>query len=255
MNSVSVLVITKNESYNITECLESVRWADEIVIVDAESKDDTVARAKKFTDKITVRPWTGFAAAKQFALEQCSNDWILWLDADERVLPELAEEIQTLMKRDPQESAFTVARRAYFLGRWMRHSGWYPGRVARLFNKHKARFNSAAVHEGLTIDGTVGALRHDLLHYTDPNIYHYFAKYNRYTSLAADEAAARGKRSRISDVLIRPAWQFFRMYVLRLGMLDGIQGLLLALFSSSYVFTKYAKLREKEFSIIQRDAL
>ena len=246
MNKISVLVITKNEAHNIVECLDSARWADEIVIVDAESRDETVALAKKFTAKIFVRPWMGFAAAKQFALEQCTNEWILWLDADERVMPELAEEIQSVMQGKPEQAAFTVARRAYFLGRWIRHSGWYPGRVARLFNRKHARFNSAAVHEGLVIDGPIGDLRNDLLHYTDPNIYHYFSKYNRYTTLAAEETFAKGKRAGLSDLLIRPAWQFFRMYVLRLGMLDGIQGLLLALFSSSYVFTKYAKLREKK---------
>ncbi|MHB1051284.1 MAG: glycosyltransferase family 2 protein [Bacteroidota bacterium] len=248
MNKISVLVITKNEAHNIGDCLESVRWADEIVIVDAESRDETVALAKKFTDKIFVRPWLGFAAAKQFALEQCTNDWIFWLDADERVMPELADEIRSMMQGNPEQAAFTVARRAYFLGRWIRHSGWYPGRVARLFHRKHARFNSAAVHEGLVIDGPIGNLRSDLLHFTDPNIYHYFSKYNRYTTLAAEEAFAKQKRAGASDLLIRPAWQFIRMYVLRMGMLDGIQGLLLALFSSSYVFTKYAKLREKRLS-------
>jgi glycosyltransferase involved in cell wall biosynthesis len=248
MNKISILVITKNEAHNISECLESVRWADEIVIVDAESKDETVATAKKYTDRIFVRPWLGFAAAKQFGLEQCSNEWILWLDADERVMPELADEIRTVMKGEPEQAAFTVARRAYFLGRWIQHSGWYPGRVARLFNRKRARFNTAAVHEGLVIDGPIGNLRSDLLHFTDPNIYHYFSKYNRYTTLAAEEAFAKQKRSGLSDLLIRPAWQFIRMYILRLGILDGVQGLLLALFSSSYVFTKYAKLREKRLS-------
>jgi glycosyltransferase involved in cell wall biosynthesis len=247
MSTISVIVITKNESGNITACLDTVRWADEIVIVDAESKDDTVERARKFTEKIFIKPWMGFAAAKQFALEQCAGEWILWLDADERVLPDLAEEIRSVANIRTSESAFTVARRAYFLGRWIRHSGWYPGRVARLFQRKKARFNNAAVHEGLDIDGAIGQLRNDIIHYTDPNIYHYFSKYNRYTTLAADELYLKGKRSRISDLLIRPLWQFMRMYFIRRGMLDGIQGLLLALFSSSYVFTKYAKLREKEF--------
>jgi glycosyltransferase involved in cell wall biosynthesis len=247
MSTVSVIVITKNESVNISACLETVRWADEIVIVDAESKDETIERARKYTDRIFIKPWMGFAAAKQFALEQCTGEWILWLDADERVLPDLAEEIRAIARSRAPESAFTVARRAYFLGRWIRYSGWYPGRVARLFQRTKARFNNAAVHEGLEIDGAIGQLRNDIIHYTDPNIYHYFSKYNRYTTLAADELYRNGKRSRMTDLLIRPLWQFIRMYVIRMGMFDGIQGFLLALFSSSYVFTKYAKLREKEF--------
>lgn len=247
MTPISVIVITKNEAHNIEACLNSVRWADEIIVVDAESKDQTVTLAKKYTSKVFIQPWLGFAAAKSFAVEQSSHQWILWLDADERVVPELAEEIQTLLKAEPNHAAFTIARRAYFLGRWIKHSGWYPGRVPRLFHKERAAFNSAAVHEGLEINGSIGQLKNDLLHYTDPNIYHYFSKYNRYTTLAADEASKKLKKARISDLLIRPVWQFFRMYIIRAGFLDGIQGLLLALFSSSYVFTKYAKLREKKF--------
>lgn len=247
MNSVSVIVITKNEAHNIEACLDSIRWADEIIIVDAESLDQTIEIAKKFTGKIYARPWMGFAAAKQFAVEQTRNEWVLWLDADERVPPELAEEIRQVLTSHPDAAAFTVARRAYFLDRWIKHSGWYPGRVARLFRKGKARFNSATVHEGLEIDGSIGQLKNDLLHFTDPNIYHYFAKYNRYTTLAATESFEKKKRAHLSDLLIRPMWQFVRMYVIRLGFLDGMQGFLLALFSSSYVFTKYAKLREKDF--------
>lgn len=252
MTPLSVIVITKNESQNIAACLESVRWADEIIVVDAESSDETVTIAQQFTQKVFVQPWHGFAAAKQFAVEQTTNEWILWLDADERVLPELATEIQEVVKSNPSHAAFTVARRAYFLGRWIKHSGWYPGRVARLFHKQRASFNSAPVHEGLVINGTVGELRHDLLHFTDPSIYHYFEKYNRYTSLAADELHAKGKHFRPHNVLLRPIWQFIRMYFIRLGFLDGVQGLLLALFSSSYVFTKYAKLWEKESIHINR---
>ncbi len=246
MTPLSVIVITKNEGHNIEECLQSVQWADDIIVVDAESKDDTVTKAKIFTEKVYRKPWLGFAAAKQFGLEQTKHKWILWLDADERVTPALAEEIQKLILSTPAEAAFLVGRRAYFLGRWIKHSGWYPGYVSRLFNKEKALFNSAQVHEGLEIHGEVKQLQNDLLHYTDPNIYHYFAKLNRYTTLAADELVQKGKKASLSDVIIRPIWQFTRMYVLRAGFLDGIQGLLLALFSSGYVFTKYCKLREKE---------
>ncbi len=247
MIPVSIIVITKNEEHNIEACLESARWAADIVVVDAESNDRTVEIARRYTEKIFIKPWMGFAAAKQFAVEQSEHTWIFWLDADERLLPESAAEIQTLIEQNPDHAAFTVARRAYFLGRWMKHSGWYPGRVARLFHKGRARFNFAAVHEGLEIRGSVGQLKHDLLHYTDPSIYHYFSKYNRYTTLAANELSEKGKKGHLSDMLIRPAWLFIKMYLLRLGFLDGMQGLLLAIFSSSYVFTKYAKLREMEF--------
>jgi len=245
VSGVSVIVITKNESSNIEECLRSASFSDDIVVVDAESSDDTVAKATALGARVIVKPWEGYAAAKQFALEQTNHDWVLWLDADERVMPELAREIPAVVAAAPVHAAFTVARRAYFLGRWIRHSGWYPGRVARLFDKRHARFNDAAVHEGLEIDGSIGALRHDLLHFTDPNIYHYLSKFNRYTTLATDGLEKKGKRFSITDLLIRPWWLFVRMYILRRGFMDGMQGLLLAMLSSAYVFTKYAKLWER----------
>lgn len=179
MIACSVIVITRNESQNIDDCLRSISFSDDIIVVDAESTDDTVTRSKSYTAKVFVKPWMGFAAAKQFALTQTSHDWVLWLDADERVMPDLSEEIRHTIQSGPRFAAYTVARRAYFLGKWIKHSGWYPGRVARLFNKQRAQFNDAAVHEGLEINGSVGELKHDLLHFTDPNIYHYFSKFNR----------------------------------------------------------------------------
>lgn len=251
MSGLSVIVITKNESRNIEDCLRSVSFSNDIIVVDAESRDDTVVKAKKYSEKVYIKKWLGFAAAKQFGLQQTANDWVLWLDADERVLPELAEELKRIAETNPQEAAFTVARRAYFLGKWIKHSGWYPGRVARLFHKQRASFNDAAVHEGLDIRGSIGALQHDLLHYTDPNIYHYFSKFNRYTSLASEELEKKGKNFKITDIVVRPWWQFVKMYIVRLGFLDGVQGLLLALFSSAYVFTKYAKLWERTASTEQ----
>ena len=246
MPNISVIVITKNEAHNIEACLQSISFADDIVVVDAESIDDTVALARRYTHSVFVKPWKGFAAAKRFAVEQTKHSWVLWLDADERVMPELAAEIQDVISKTPRHAAYTIARRAYFLGKWIRHSGWYPGRVARLFDKKQAELNDASVHEGLKIQGTIGELRNDLLHYTDPNIYHYFSKFNRYTTLASDELATRGKNFKFTDIIIRPWWQFVKMYLFRLGFLDGIQGLLLALFSSAYVFTKYAKLWERK---------
>jgi (heptosyl)LPS beta-1,4-glucosyltransferase len=246
---ISVIVIAKNEAHNIEACLESVSFADDIVVVDAESTDSTVRKARKYATSVYVKPWQGFAFAKQFAVQQTKNSWILWLDADERVMPELADEIKKIISNNPKQAAFTVARRAYFLNKWIRHSGWYPGRVARLFHKDRAEFNDAAVHEGLNIHGSIGELRSDLYHFTDPNIYHYFSKFNRYTTLAADELAKKEKKFNLTDVIIRPWWQFVKMYFIRCGFLDGIHGLLLALFSSAYVFTKYAKLWEQNLTI------
>lgn len=241
----SVIIITKNEAQNIDACLRSVSFCDDVIVVDAESSDATVTIAKTHTQQVFIKRWEGFAAAKQFGLKHAKHSWVLWLDADERVMPELAGEIGRIVASQPAEAAFTVARRAYFLGRWIKHSGWYPGRVARLFHKDRATFNDAAVHEGLEINGTVGSLKNDLLHFTDPNLYHYLAKFNRYTTLASGEQVKKGKKFKRSDLIIRPWWQFMKMYLFRLGFLDGRQGLLLALFSSAYVFTKYAKLWER----------
>jgi len=247
--TVSVIVITKNEERNIRDCLMTVRWADEIVVVDAGSTDRTVEAAREFTSKIFVRPWDGYGAAKNFALSQCVSEWVLWLDADERVTDGLQKEIRQALASVPAEVAgFSVPRLAMFLGRWIRHCGWYPGRVIRLFRKPGARFSEERVHERLYLEGQVELLHSDLLHYTDPDLTHYYEKYNRYTSLAAEELAERGVRFRILSLIVRPWWVFVRMYFLRLGFLDGIAGLILCKASAAYVFTKYAKLWERQMS-------
>jgi len=241
---VSALVITKNEAENIRACLASLRWVEEIIIVDAESTDDTVARAREFTDKVFIRRWEGFSAAKNFALAQCTSDWVLWLDADERVTPELREEIINTLRNTPTAAGFEMPRLANFLGKWIRHGGWYPGYVLRLFRRDAGRFDDKPVHEGVRVAGKIERLKNHLLHYTDRNLQHYFEKFNRYTSLAADELHQRDRRFHLWDLLLRPCWFFFRMYVLKAGFLDGVQGFILARLSAAYVFAKYAKLWE-----------
>jgi glycosyltransferase involved in cell wall biosynthesis len=244
--SISALVITKNEAENIRDCLASLQWVDEIVVVDAESADGTVAFARAFTDKIFVRPWAGFAAAKEFALAQCTGEWVLWIDADERVTPALRDEIIAALGRNPAAVGFEMPRLANFLGKWIRHGGWYPGYVLRLFRREAGRFNEKQVHEGVQIAGEIGRLKNHLLHYTDSNLQQYFEKLNRYTSLAAEELHRRGRRFHLWDLLLRPGWFFFRMYVLKVGFLDGVHGFILALLSAMHVLTKYAKLWEKQ---------
>jgi len=245
-HSLSVIIITRNEERNIVECLKSVSWANEIIVVDANSTDRTVELAKQFTPRVYVKEWLGFAAAKNFALEQATNDWVLWLDADERVPADLAEEIQAIIEKPTHtHRAFEVARRAYFLGKWIKHCGWYPGFVTRLFRRESARFSNVRVHEKLEIDGTTGRLKNDLIHYTDENLFHYFEKFNRYTSLAAQDLWGSGRTFSLFDVLVRPPFVFFKMYFLRLGFLDGMHGLILSMLSAAYVFAKYAKLWEK----------
>ena len=245
MSALSVIVITKNEESNIRECLTSVCWAEEIVLVDGGSEDQTVELARSLGAKVFERPWDGYGAAKNYALSHCTGEWILWLDADERVTEELANEIsQRLRSNDTRFNGFQIARRAYFLGRWMKHSGWYPGYVLRLFRKGTGRFSERKVHEQLVVEGEIGRLKFDLLHFTDPNLFHYFEKFNRYSSLAAEELGEHGQRFDFLQLLVRPPWVFFKMYLIRAGFLDGMQGFILSVLSACYVFTKYAKLWE-----------
>ncbi len=246
MATLSVVTLTMNEERNIVDCLESVRWADQLIVVDSGSTDNTVELAKRFTADVFVRGWEGYGAARNFALSRATGDWIFWLDADERVTPELAGEIKSVLRDDRgAPTGYLVARRAYFLGRWIRHSGWYPSRVTRMFRRGKGAFNESRVHEQLMMDGSVAAFQNDLIHYTDPTLEHYFTKFNSYTSLAADDMLAAGRRFSPLDLLFRPPFLFLKMYILRLGFLDGLQGLILALLSAAYVFTKYAKLWER----------
>ncbi len=238
--SVSVIIITLNEEKNIGACLQSVNWADEIVIVDSFSTDKTVEIAKKYTDKVILHPFDGYAENKNLALDHTTSEWVLWLDADERVPPELAAEIRHAVN-GPQVQGFEIPRKAFFLGRWIQHCGWYPGYVLRLFKKQSARFNDNRVHEGLNLNGARGRLNNALLHFTDDKLEHYMWKFNRYTSLAAEERLQRGRRAGIGSILFRPVFAFMKMYIMKRGFLDGMEGLVLCLLSAGYVAVKYAK--------------
>lgn len=245
MSTLSVIVITLNEERHIAACLESVAWADEIIVVDAESKDETVAIARRFTARVFIEKFRGYSGQKNFALAQARGEWVLWLDADERVTPELAEEIRRTIAAAPAATGFEMPRKAYFLGRWIKHCGWYPGYVLRLFRRERGRFDDREVHETLLLDGEKGRLRGDLDHYTDDSVEHYFWKFNRYTTLAAEELAGRGRRAGMFSILMRPLHAFLKMYIFKRGFLDGLPGLMLCLLSASYVTAKYAKLAER----------
>ncbi len=193
---------------------------------------------------VEIKEWLGYSKTKEFAVSLTKNNWVFWIDADEVITQELKNELFQFKKTIPKFEAYSVARRAYFLGKWIKHSGWYPGRVVRLFNKHKVVFADKNVHEHLLVTGNIGKLSSDLEHYTDPDIYHYFEKFNRYTSLAAEELFGNNRKANFSDLFLRPIFIFKKMYIFRLGFLDGVHGFILAVFSSVYVFTKYAKLFE-----------
>ncbi|HEY6907178.1 MAG TPA: glycosyltransferase family 2 protein [Ignavibacteriaceae bacterium] len=246
---ISSLIIAKNEELNIRRCIDSqLDCIDEIIVlVDESSTDKTYDILRSYPSvKVQKIKWQGYSATKKFGVTLASNVWVLWIDADESITPELSEEIIAFKKSVPVFTAYSVPRRAYFLGKWIRHSGWYPGRVVRLFNKNVVSFNSRSVHEQLEIKDTAGRLVHDIEHYTDPSIHHYFEKFNNYTSLAASELFTRKKSFSLLDLLIRPTAIFMKMYIIKAGFLDGIHGFILAVFSASYVFTKYCKLWELE---------
>jgi len=247
MVKISSIIIAKNEELNIRRCIESqLKCIDEIiVVVDENSNDNTYEIVKSFPKtKCEKAEWWGYAKTKQHAVSLTSNDWILWIDADEAVTPGLSNELIKFKESSPISSAYSIPRLAYFLGRWIKHSGWYPGRVVRLFDKNKASFSEKDVHEDLIVSGETGELQNNLEHYTDPSIKHYFEKFNNYTSLAAEELKRNNKIFHISDIILRPVFIFIKMYFIKLGFLDGVQGFILAIFSSAYVFTKYSKFWE-----------
>ena len=249
-SSISVVMITKNEEHNIRDCLKSVDWADEIVVVDAESLDRTEEIAREFTGHVFVRPWPGFGAQKNFGIDQAGSDWILILDADERVSPKLREEIQKLLHSwstaDPV--AFEVPRRNIFYGKWVRGGGAYPDYQIRLFRKGKAKYNDVEVHENLLVSGEVGALQGHFDHFTERRLVDHFRKFNLYTTFAAREKRKSIHRVHWHHFVFNPLIVFLKTYFFRKGFRDGIRGFIFAVFASMYTFVKYAKLWEILYS-------
>jgi glycosyltransferase involved in cell wall biosynthesis len=244
VTTLSVAVIALNEEERIRACLESVAWADEIVVVDSGSADKTPAIAREFTDRVLFHPWAGYGAQKNVALAQCQGRWVLSLDADERVPDELRQEIERTLAADPPVAGLFVARRNFFQGRWVRHGGWYPDYQLRLFRRGQARFSEAAVHESVRVEGPTGRLRTPLIHQSYRGVEDFVARAHRYAELAARELAAQGCGGSVADLLLRPLWRFVATYVLRLGFLDGWRGFVLAVLYAQYVFIRAARARE-----------
>ena len=241
MSRLSVTVIAWNEEDRLRACLESVAWADEIIVVDAESTDKTVLVARDFTDKIWVRPWPGFAAQKNFALEQAAGEWILSLDADERVTPELQARIERIVRGDRSADGYSVPRRNVFWGAWVRHGGLYPDYQLRLFRRGAGHFVDSAVHESVVVGGRVEPLAEPLLHHSYRGLDDFVTRSNRYSALAAQEIVKRGGRAGLADLALRPLGRFLSMYVVRGGFLDGWRGFVLAVLYANYVFLRTAK--------------
>ncbi|MFH2035860.1 MAG: glycosyltransferase family 2 protein [Candidatus Zixiibacteriota bacterium] len=243
IDSLSVIVIAKNEEKNITRCLKSVSFADQLVVVDTGSTDDTMVIAMECGAEVHCLEWTGFGPAKTFALSKATCSWVLSIDADEVVSEELAKEINNL-PLEPGVNGYYLSRKTNFLGRWIKHSGWYPNYVPRLFRRDRGKFTEAVVHESIEIDGETRKLNGDFLHYSYPDITSYTAKMEQYSSLGAQRLHERGHKFSPLNVIFNPLGRFFKHYIIKVGFLDGFEGLLIAILSSYSVMLKYLKLRE-----------
>lgn len=244
---VSAALITRDAVRTLEAALASVAFCDEVVVLDSGSSDGTVELARAQGARVAHRDWTGFRDQKNAAAAACRHEWILSLDADEAVTPLLADEIGRLFTEStPTAAGFTMPRLTRYLGREIRHAGWYPDRAIRLYDRSRGRWVGGAVHERVEVDGAVGVLQGDLLHDPYASLAHHFEKMNHYTSLAADTLHTRGRRASWIDWTIRPGLVFWKKYVAQRGFLDGGPGLLVAASTATYSFLKYAKLWERQ---------
>ncbi len=245
---ISAKIIVFNEEDNIAAACETLDWADEIVIVDSGSTDRTVEIARRYTDKIHFNEFENFRLQHQFADSKTSHDWIFWIDADERLSPELRESVLSVKESDGNglPAGFRMKRRAWYLGRWIKHSGWYPDHVLRFYRKSDSKWGENIVHEDLNIEGKPGTLEGDLLHYTRRNLREQHDVIARYSELSSLQMFERGKRTGWSGFLFRPPAAFLESYVLKRGFLDGLAGLFIAYFRAYSVFLKYALLWERQ---------
>ncbi len=248
MPKLSVTIITKNEAADIAAALDSVAWADERIVVDSCSSDDTIAIAGRHGARVVSREWPGYVAQKNYAASLARNDWILSLDADERVTPKLAVEIQQTLTNEPPVLGYRMPRVTFHLGRWIRTTDWYPDYQLRLYDRRSAEWTGRYVHEGVNVKGTVGRLRNELQHYAYRDISEHVETIDRYTTLAARQMFEAGRRVRHRHLSIVPRLAFLRNFVLKRGFLDGHVGLIISRMNSHYVFLKFAKLLELELA-------
>ena len=238
---LSVVIIAKNEAACIARCLESVSWADEIIVLDSGSTDDTVNISKQFTEHVYQTDWPGYGPQKNRALQRASGDWVLSLDADEWITPQLQQEIAKVIAAPGEHSGFRVPRRSSFCGREMQHSGWWPDYVIRLFRRDRARFSDDVVHERVIVDGSIGALTSPIRHETFVDLTDLLEKMDSYSTLSAQRMYDDGRRASLTVAVLKSMWAFFRSYVLRRGFLDGHEGFMLAVSTAEGTYYRYAK--------------
>jgi len=244
MPQLSVFIIALNQEANIGPCLESVRFADEIVVVDTGSSDGTVELARTYTDRVLNASWQGFGRTKNYALDQARGEWVFSLDTDERVPEALRDEILAVVAADGPLNGYRVPRKNYFCGRWIKRLGWYPDYTLRLFRRGQGRFRDREVHEEVVVGGPVGVLQTPLEHYSYRSVGEYVSRMDRYARLAAQELAKAGRRPSPGELVYRPFFSFLHLYFIRRGFLEGAPGYALAVLMSMYKFLKYYYLRE-----------
>jgi (heptosyl)LPS beta-1,4-glucosyltransferase len=241
MEKLSVTIITKNEEKNIARCLESVKWADEIIVLDTSSTDRTVEICRQYTDQVFCVDWHGYGKQKNLCADRTSNNWVLNIDSDEEISPECAEEIQEVLRGDSKQPVYQFPRKNFFAQRWVRYGGWYPDQISRLYDKMQVSFTESQVHEKLVPDENLGSLKNPILHYSFSGMGDYIDRQNRYSTLYAREKVGQGFRAGWSHLILRPPLAFLKNYVIRMGFRDGFLGLFLALSFAFYTFLKYAK--------------
>lgn len=245
MPPLSAVLITRNEAAHIEEALASVSWADERLVVDSGSTDDTVARASRAGARVVAREWPGYGAQKNHAASIAAHDWILSLDADERVSPALADEIRATLAGEPAARGYRIPRVTFYLGRWIRSTDWYPDPQLRLYDRRAGRWLERRVHESVRLDGTPGRLRGELLHHAYRDLAHHVSTIDRYTTLAAEQMWEDGRRAGVLQLVAHPPAAFLRNYLLRGGARDGTVGFVISALNAYYVFLKLAKLWER----------
>ena len=253
MPKISVTIITLNEAEHIGPAIDSVAWADEVVVIDAGSRDDTCEIARRKGARVEIRAWAGWVDQKNHAHSRAAHDWILSLDADERVTPALAGEIRALLATEPARRGYRIPRVTFHLGRWIRSTDFYPDYQTRLYDRRAARWEGEYVHESVAVDSRPGTLRHEIQHYSFDDLSDQLARINAYSSLSARQMYERGRRSGPFALMIHPAAAFFRNFVLRRGFVDGTAGLLISIMNAYAVFVKLAKLWELELNTRNAD--